>query len=697
MLGPANSTHARLEVAGLAIVLALAIAAYWPGLSGPFIFDDFGNIVRNYFLRIDALTWEQMRDAAFSSRSGPLGRPIAMLSFALNYYFNDQSLSPFAFKVANVCIHCACAVFLFLLMRKLVQLRPGALSPKVATAVPILATAVWVLHPLQLTTVLYVVQRMNGLCVLFCVLGLWLFVVGRIKVQEATSRRSVSAGFALMVAGVVGGTVLGLGAKENAAVLPFLALCIELWFFSTAALSRGWRRCIWGFYAVVAIGPLCGAVALLVYFPEIITTSYEGRDFSILERLLTQARVLFFYLALWVYPNVRHYNLFHDDFLVSRGVVDPVSTVLALLAWAIVIGVVFARWRSKPIWAFGVAWYLIAHGVESSVIGLELVFEHRNYLPSMGLAFVGAYYIVHWMRSIPRFAGAVALASALVAVLAMSTHARAGIWSDSKTLSYFLARNNPEGIRARSAFAFAQLRDGSTLDDALRSFGQISVLDERAVGPLIEMVKILAGYVSQKLPTADFVPLASETVLPLDALELVNDATKMRQALWHIDQALNARLEGHAIGADAMGSLRELQQCVRAGYDVCAPLAVLARNWHRRALGNTRAEPIVLARIAFSLAHLEFHAGNGQEAVSLMSKARLQDPADISFSIELSRLHVALREFEAADVLLTQLEADVPKGAFRAREVTAARQYWTDERAASVSLSTKNTSDNSRN
>ena len=153
----------------LAVVLVVGTVVYIPGLTGDFVFDDAGNLLINDHLRIEHLDFSSLRAAAFSGDAGPLRRPISMLSFALNYYFTG--FNPFYFKLVNLGIHLLNGVSLYLFISLLLRALPKAIDDAAASArhrfLAVSVTAAWLLHPLALTSVLYVVQRMNSLSVLF--------------------------------------------------------------------------------------------------------------------------------------------------------------------------------------------------------------------------------------------------------------------------------------------------------------------------------------------------------------------------------------------------------------------------------------------------------------------------------------------------------------------------------------------------
>lgn len=132
----------------LILALALTLLIYLPGLNGPFVFDDFTNIVQNSALTVHNLDWDQLAQAALSSNAGPLQRPLSMLSFALNVYFGG--LDAYAFKWVNLLIHLLNGVLVYSLLYRVMRVwrRQGAVADIPACDwLPPLAAAAWLCTP----------------------------------------------------------------------------------------------------------------------------------------------------------------------------------------------------------------------------------------------------------------------------------------------------------------------------------------------------------------------------------------------------------------------------------------------------------------------------------------------------------------------------------------------------------------------
>jgi hypothetical protein len=203
------------------------------------------------------------------------------------------------------------------------------------------------------------------------------------------------------------------------------ALVTEVVLYRGAGDARA-RRETWVFFAIGAL-PFLAALVHVVVTPGAITGGYAAREFTLVERLLTEARVLWLYVGLGLLPTVGRMSLYHDDVALSTGLLTPPTTLVAMVALAgFVIAAIGFR-RRWPWLTFAVAWFLVGHLIESSVIPLKIAQEHRNYLPLIGLLFPVALYGVHLLRGLrwPWLP-----TSLVVLLLAITTATRAQNWSD---------------------------------------------------------------------------------------------------------------------------------------------------------------------------------------------------------------------------------------------------------------------------
>lgn len=417
-------------IAGTAL---LALAVYWPGLAGGFLFDDFPNLVNDPDWQVTGWDAAQWQRALGSGIAGAFGRGFAMLTFAVNHLLTG--MDPWAMKLTNVLLHLLNGALVFGLTRQAAAFwKPGPDSRFASWAI----TAAWLVHPLQVSSVLYVVQRME----LGAAFGILLALVAYMRGRRAMmNRRSATAWFGLAVAA----TLLGLGFKETALLAPVFAGLLELLLlrFRTAH-GRVSKRLAWsyGLGAAVAL-----AIFLAVILPKYADpAAYAGRDYSLGQRLLTQPSVLAHYLVQMVAPAPSRFPFYYDGWPVARSLLEPRTLVSCLVLALLAFGAFLARTR-RPCFALGIGWFFVGHALTSNVVPLELAFEHRNYLPLLGIAWsvadLGAWATASWPR--PR---RLAIAGATPVALSALCLLQAWTWGDPARLTFELARRAPDSPRA---------------------------------------------------------------------------------------------------------------------------------------------------------------------------------------------------------------------------------------------------------
>lgn len=433
------------SVIGLLAVSLVCVLVYLPGLNGPFLFDDAPNIILPINAWLGGETgWQQV---VFGNSSGLFHRPLANLSFAINAAISG--LDPLPFKATNLAIHLLCGALIYALLSRLLRRDPQLSRHAGLSALAV--AAIWLLHPIQVSTVLYIVQRMAQLSALFMLVALLAYVHGRLALETGRQR----TGAAWLFIAVPAATVAAVLGKENGALAPLLCAVVELGYFRSTIRSPR-PNSVKLFFALFLLLPAAAAITWYGLHPQRLLGGYEGRLFTLGERLLTQPRALMDYMGALLLPQGPSLGVYTDDFAVSRGLLDPPGTLLAILAVSALIAVVvWSRTRIPAIFT-GIGLYLAGHAMESTVFPLEMYFEHRNYLPSFGffLALVG---LAGWLlprllrRSdhpdrLRKLLGGFAVV--LVALLAMATFARAGVWSSWPLLAAQGVRQHPQSMRA---------------------------------------------------------------------------------------------------------------------------------------------------------------------------------------------------------------------------------------------------------
>lgn len=344
------------------------------GLSGDFLFDDFPNLEGLGQIH-DSLSFWQFVTEGFS---GHLGRPISLFSFAMQY--GDWQQNPAAFKHLNILLHLLNSCLIFVLAKQLATLLK--LEPNKVLLVALITMSVWLLHPLHISTVLYVVQRMTQLMTLFTLLALITYIYGRQCTQLFYSYLWMSCGLILF-------GILAVLSKENGVLLLFYVLSLEFTLLST--VNR--PRYFYYWFSVVIIFPIAILFAYFITHPALIIKDYQVRDFSLIERMMTQFRVLWDYVFK-LFLLKPQFGLFQDDFVISRSLFNPFTTIIALISWLAVLGLAFYKRQQWRLFAFAILFFLAGHLLESTVFPLFIYFEHRNYLPSFALIFAAVVTVV---------------------------------------------------------------------------------------------------------------------------------------------------------------------------------------------------------------------------------------------------------------------------------------------------------------
>jgi len=371
----------------LLLLLVSVGLLYWQGLSGGFFFDDGASILHNQKIKISHLSLEILQQVWASGIAGPTGRPISQLSFALNYFFGG--LSPYGYKVFNLILHLLVTVVVFFTLKNLLDEVHDKAESSVNAWLALGVTAVWAVHPIQLTTVLHVVQRMTSLSALFLLLAFYFHVTARQAALPA-----LSSGWRFVVAWGVFWPISIL-CKEAGALFPLFVLVYELTIHRRS--SEKFDRFAKIFMVAQGLLLLCVLFYMLSPYANWLWSGYEMRSFDLLQRLLTEARVIWFYLRLIVLPQFADFSLFHDDFVISTGWFEPVSTAVALLGLVILIMIAWHYRIRAALLSFCIGWFLIGHLLESSFLPLEIAHEHRNYLPSLGIFLIFPVFSI-WLQ-----------------------------------------------------------------------------------------------------------------------------------------------------------------------------------------------------------------------------------------------------------------------------------------------------------
>ncbi|MGA9855335.1 MAG: hypothetical protein WBR29_08685 [Gammaproteobacteria bacterium] len=607
--------HALLIIAVITILVATAIA-YFPGLHGPFLFDDTSNIINNPALRISSLWPHQLLRAAFSSHAGVLFRPISMLSFALNvYFFGDAT---FSFKLTNLIIHLINALLILWLTRRLLlnckrRYQFDWDDTSLAWA-SILIAAAWALHPLNLTAVLYIVQRMTSLAALFTLAGMISYIYGR----ERTISGKTGWPLIWLLTPFFG--VLGVLCKEDAALLPLYLLVIEWLIFGFRESHGGTAKNVVVFYLGGLVLPAILGLAFLLSHPGYFLGGYAGRNFTLSERVLTEFRVVFLYIKWTFIPDIRHLALYHDDLAVSKSLLTPLTTLWSLLALVALLALACWQRNRRPLVSLGILFFFVGQAMESTVLPLEIAFEHRNYLPDYGLLlaiFSCLLLPVAGSRSM-RISLRWTIAALALPVLFSVTLLRAYEWRSYLDFSYFEAQHHPRSEQA--VYVLAQAYSNLALAGALKD-------------------------PAMALHTLSRAAALSNNIMPDTAMLLVSAKLKLPvNPAWqkHAEDLLLA----HPVSVQDITSLNSLVNCLPVN---CKVLTSATDSMLQAAFQSATLHGSIPDLWVIYGNYLTFTGHPLSEVITAMQQAAKLAPQVPQYQINLAKAYIVLGDFGHAE------------------------------------------------
>lgn len=426
-------------------VLALLSALlFLNGVNDAFYFDDHSNL--NALGNSGSIdNWESARQFIFGNASGPTGRPVSMASFLLND--NTWPTQASSFKITNIALHTINGFLLFWLVYLIVDLRTKQYSLIIA----IFVACAWLFNPFHVSTVLYPVQRMTQLSALFSMLAIILYVKGRVNF----SKGDLVLGWLLFL-GVFVAFLLATFSKENAVLLPMMIGVIELWVIKYLAWPKKWIK--WLSFTLISLGTV-SVIGFLVY--SVVSVGlfdqYSGRDFSPYQRIITQPGVLLFYIKELFLPALYTSGLYYDDYLAAESFFSSYAVVISAVILLTIFLISVELFRRNMLSGLAIMFFLVGHVLESSVLNLELVFEHRNYLPSIFLGFV--WFELFSLAGRKSRVGWLVIIFPLI-IYPLFLYERTSLWEDEVNFGSYLAVKSPNSIRSHVELNNALLYSG---------------------------------------------------------------------------------------------------------------------------------------------------------------------------------------------------------------------------------------------
>jgi tetratricopeptide (TPR) repeat protein len=437
---PSVELNWRRDLAALAGIVLLGAIIYAHTLSVPWYMDDLHTIVENRTVHL----LEEALDDLFSNRG------FANLTFALNYRLGGTSVV--GYHLVNIAIHLLTSCLVFFVFKRVFRER---------LLLALGGALIFVAHPLQTQAVTYIVQRMTSLAALFFFLALYLYIRARETSENRSARHWLLYGSALVCG------ALAVFLKQNTAVLPVAIILFERYFLS-GDRRLSWKQLLWYVapFALVPVGlaikslllPMFaeGGIADVGGMPDLVHLKHS----SPLNYLVTEFSVIWIYLRLLFFP----YGQALDYDLPIVETIWTLKNLLAFLGVAALLAAAGLLRKRLPLVSAGIFWFFLGLTVESTIIPLDPVFEHRLYIPMFGFALV----VMAAVARLPR-RGALVAVVLLITSLSILTWKRNDLWNDPIAFYEDNLRRAPRSERVHLDLANAYRKQGR-LDEAQRIY-----------------------------------------------------------------------------------------------------------------------------------------------------------------------------------------------------------------------------------
>ncbi|RJP80146.1 MAG: tetratricopeptide repeat protein [Desulfobacteraceae bacterium] len=636
----------KLQIIMLVFMSFFVFILYSNTLNYPFHFDDEVTIVENKNLQLTEISWEQIQNI-YQNFFG--FRPIPLATFAFNYYFGQYDT--FGYHLFNIVLHLINGILIFFFVRKTIILSGNNGITKYSdrekrTAeifVPFFSALIWMVHPLQTNSVTYIVQRMNSMATLFFLLTLLLYAQGRMTQTKTLSESNTH--YLLYILSFIS-LLLSFGCKETAIIFPFIVLLYELYFFQDFNPSVLKKTMIISavllLLLMIIIQILIGFRLIMGYF----SLYYEGYPFSMPQRVLTELRVVIYYLSLLFYPHPDRLNFDHD-FPLSYSLVDPYTTILSLFAVGSLISLALLIAKKEKVISFGVLWFFGNLVIESSIIPLDIIFEHRTYLPSIMVITVFTAAVWRFLK-VDRFR--ITFLSALAILLSFWTYQRNIVWQTPISLWQDCVKKSPDKDRPHADLG-RSLELAGRIDEALLEYQKTLQINPYHQFTLRNLG--LLFYRKGDLDKAIFYynkALESDSTLSEAHNDLgvaLIDKKQLEEGIYHYKQALRYK-PNHP---EAPLNLKKAEDGLRK---INSRISLLKKK-----IRKTKNNPDDYS----DLGVLYYQKGKFSNAMDSFQKALLIEPDHLKALKGIATVNTAKNEFESAISIFKNIQKSYPDDA----------------------------------
>jgi len=431
----------------ISFFLLVTLVLYLSTIDHAFQFDDYPNITLNSFIQISKPSVNELVKAGLEGPNP--NRPVANISFALNYYFNGLEVR--GYRIINIVIHLLAGFVLFNFVKTTLSIPIVRESYGDTKFIPFFTALIWLIHPLHTQSVTYIVQRMSSMAAMFFILAMLFYAKARLTPEKTTRLLFFSTSF---IAGL-----LAFGTKQNTITLPAFIFLYEWYFFQNLRVRLSQKL----FLGIIAIGFSFLFVLYLFLgsspFNNLIS-GYGGRPFTLSERLLTQPRVVLHYISLLIFPLPSRLNLDYD-FPLSHSLFSPMTTLLAILFVIALLGFAIYFIKNNRLYSFCILWFAGNLVIESSIIPLEIVYEHRTYLPSMMVILL---ILISLRKTVKNWKVFVACLASVSIIFSYWTYERNKVWKDELSLWTDIYKKSPDKARVNLNLGKAYMNSDKASD-----------------------------------------------------------------------------------------------------------------------------------------------------------------------------------------------------------------------------------------
>jgi tetratricopeptide (TPR) repeat protein len=519
------------------IIISLGFILYMSTSEAPFVFDDVGNILDNPAVRdMRYFTDREFLNKALTNKEIEehfRNRIVGQLTFALNYKLHGTKVP--GYHVFSVLVHLANSILVYLLV--LLTMRTpwfrrvsgDTEDPYSYRMVALFAALLFVSHPIQTGAVTYVTQRFAALATMFFLLSLVLYIKWRLASEQKSSRaiehqegqnRYGAVSLPLYCASVFS-AVLAMKTKEISFTLPLVITLYEVMFFEGKTRKRLLYLLPLLLTMLIIPFTVLGEKTAVTEIKRIGESGLGGgKENTILSYLLTQFRVIVTYLRLLVLPVNQNVDY---DYPVYRSFFRPeVFLSFLFLASITAAGVYLYRRSGREgirdrqwlrVIAFGIFWFFITISVESSIIPLlDVIFEHRLYLPSAGFFMVVVSVAAIGKNRFGKLGTQTITLFLALAVLIFSaaTFQRNQIWSDDIRLWEDTVQKSPQKSRPHNNLGTVYEKKNRT-NEALNEYLAALKIEPNSIDARINL-----GVAYGKLGLMDMAINELETALKID-------------------------------------------------------------------------------------------------------------------------------------------------------------------------------------